>query len=381
MRLAFLYGPFSTGSRHFDFDNLYASPRGLTGSELSCVEYAQAMVARGHDVRLLVGQPNFQEREWRGLRLGPLSNPSVVADCDAVFSWNEPNLLMDVSPRPLRMVNQQLNDFTYCNAGWERHVDVVTSPSAHHMAYLQTQAPAVRSWAVLPNGCDPSMYRSVERIPGRVIWASSADRGLHILLEVWPAIKAMVPNASLRAYYNFQKADFDEYEQPGPRVGTDLLEIAQRKRYIEHAMRRLSDARWDVQHIGSVSRDRMREEFERAMVLGYPCDTIRYTEGFSVTTMEACASGCMPVITDIDSLGHIYGAAAPHVKLSGGRFGDEQRAEFIQLVVRGLTDDAWRAEQVTKCRALAQEHAWSVLAARLESLIESSIAARARSTA
>jgi glycosyltransferase involved in cell wall biosynthesis len=368
MRLAFLYGSFSIGQRPFDFDALYTSPRGLTGSEISCVEYALAMKERGHEVLLVVGQPGL-DREWRGIRVASLTSPRMVDGFDAVLSWNEPNLLREVAPGPLRVVNQQLNDFGYCRPGWEEWCDLVTSPSAHHLEYLKKHAPAVKSWAVLPNGCDPTQYRQTERIPGRVIWASSADRGLHRLLEVWPRIKRAVPHASLRAFYNFQKADFDDYESTGPNVHPDLLEIAQRKRYIEHAMSKLAGPKWDVEHVGSVSRERMRYEFERAQVLGYPCDTIRYTEGFSVTTLEACASGCLPVITDIDCLGSVYGAAAPTVRLRGGGFDAQRSLEFGDLVIEGLTNEAWRADYVAKCRALAAEYAWPVLAERLEGLI------------
>lgn len=362
MRIAFLYGSFSLGQRPLDFDNLYTSPRGLTGSELSCIEYAQAMQRRGHDVSLLVGQPQAA-REWRGIHVAQLDNPSTLSDQDAVIAWNEPNLFFEVPAGPLRIVNQQLNDFAYCQAGWEEHIDVVTSPSSHHLEFLKRQAPNVRAWEVLPNGCDPTQYAQDKRIDGRVIWASSADRGLHRLLEMWPEIKRAVPHASLRCFYNFQAADFDDYESTGPNVHPDLLEIAQRKRYIRYAMGKLAGPKWDVEHVGSVSRDRMREEFEKAQVLAYPCDTIRYTEGFSVTTLEACASGCLPVITDIDALGDIYGVAAPMTE------GGLQRDAFVELVVRGLTDGEWRADHVSQCRALADTFAWNTLAERLERIV------------
>lgn len=362
MRIAFLYGSFSLGQRPLDFDNLYTSPRGLTGSELSCVEYAQAMQRRGHDVSLLVGQPQTA-KEWRGIQLRQHDNPKLIAECDVVYAWNEPDLLRQVPAGPLRMANQQLNDFAYCQAGWEEHVDVVTSPSAHHLEFLKKQAPNVRAWEVQPNGCDPTQYAQDKRIDGRVIWASSADRGLHRLLEMWPEIKRCVPHASLRCFYNFQAADFDDYEATGPNVHPDLLEIAQRKRYIRYAMSKLAGPKWDVEHVGSVSRDRMREEFEHAQVLAYPCDTIRYTEGFSVTTLEACASGCLPVITDIDALGDIYGGAAPMTKLG------INHAEFVSNVVAGLTDPDWRAGHVAGCRAFAEHYAWNTLAERLEQVV------------
>lgn len=368
MKIAFLYGQFSLGHRPFDFDKLYTDRRGLTGSELSCIEYALAMKERGHEVTLVVGQPNAGPREWRGLQVVPLDSPRRVDGCDVVYSWNEPDLLREVTPGPLRMMNQQLNDFGYCKPGWTEHVDVVTSPSAHHLEFLKKQAPDVKAWAVMPNGCDPTQYKDGKRVRGRVIWASSPDRGLHRLLEMWPRIKRAVPHAHLRCFYRMDPAHFDDFESPGPNVHPDLLEIAQRKRYIQHALSRLTGDRWGVEQVGSASRERMRLEFEQAEVLAYAASTIRYTEGFSVTTLEACASGCLPVITDIDSLGHIYGDAAATVPLRG-EFDQQASIHFSDLVIEGLTNEAWRAAHVAKCRALAERHAWPVLAEQLERLI------------
>ncbi len=377
MKLFFVYGRFSIGSRAFDLQELYTSPRGLTGSELSFFEYALAMKARGHDVSIALGQ-DLEPTTWQGMKVHAAKDPKIVADADAVLAWNEPDMLRELPDGPLRVVNQQLNDFAYCKPNWEKHCDLVTSPSGHHLEFLKKQAPDVKAWGVLPNGCDPTQYEEGHRVSGRVIWASSGDRGLHRLLEVWPRIKEKVPHASLRCFYNFQPAHFDEFEQVGQNVHPDLLEIAQRKRYIRYAMSRFmaNPEKWDVEHVGSVGRKRMKMEFEHAQVLGYPCDTIRYTEGFSVTTMEACASGCLPVITDIDSLGHIYGEAAPTIKLGGGAIGDKHLDEFVDLVVRGLTDDAWRAEKVASCRALAARYAWPVLAEKLESMLASAIVLR-----
>src|SRR3990167_9624676 len=107
MRVAFLYGRFSLGQRPFDFDNLYTADRGLTGSEISCIEYALAMQVRGHEVSLVIGQ-NIEPRDWRGIKVFPAKDPHVVDGCDAVCSWNEPDLFRELSPGPLRLMNQPL---------------------------------------------------------------------------------------------------------------------------------------------------------------------------------------------------------------------------------------------------------------------------------
>lgn len=372
MRIAFVYGPWCIGSRTIDFDNLEDSSRGLTGSEISCIKIALEMSKIGHDVHLFMLQqenlPQPSLRRWNGITVivGNKDHyeTSVKNDFwDAVCCWNEPDNLKHVPASAVRLVNQQLNDFNYCSVGFENYVDVFTSPSEHHMGFIRKPG---QNWVVLPNGCDPAAYEENKRVPGRVIWASSADRGLHLLLQAWPHIKVRVPYANLRCFYNFDYSSIENLEwHPG--ACSDIAEIAQRVRYCKYAIEKLKHL--DVSHHGSVSRSRMREEMSQAVVLGYPCETIRYTEGFSVTTMEACAAGVLPVISDADSLGQIYGKVVPHVKSPASK----HMEEFVDLVVRGLTDEDWRNDVTKSTKELANQHSWDILARSLQQILHSEI--------
>jgi glycosyltransferase involved in cell wall biosynthesis len=256
------------------------------------------------------------------------------------------------------MVNQQLNDFGYCQPGYDDFVDVYTSPSSSHMEFIRGHTPSPHKWMVLPNGCDPSQYDPKLKVPGRVIYASSPDRGLHLLLQSWPAIKRAVPGANLRVFYNMDDwiSRFTGCENGAP----DFVELGNRARYIDLALRRMSNL--DIVKVGSVSREQIAREMSEATVLAYPCDTICFTEGFSVTTMEACASGAVPVISSVDSLGQIYGDHTPTVRSPVS----ERLTEFSDLVVRGLSDSAFRDSVLSKTLKLANSHRWSSLVETIE---------------
>jgi glycosyltransferase involved in cell wall biosynthesis len=123
-----------------------------------------------------------------------------------------------------------------------------------------------------------------------------------------------------------------------------------------------------VELVGPVSRNQMIEEMSEAQVLAYPCDPYTWTEGFSVTTMEACAAGCVPVITDADALGEIYGEVVPMVRrYACGRMDTEG---YVELVVRALNDAKWRKRVVSDTAELAKGYAWPVVAERLERMIK-----------
>lgn len=361
LKIAFVYGPFAIGNRQIDFTNLWDSPRGLTGSELSCIAISREMAKMGHHVSFFVQNPNASG--FDGVTLMEYANLGVeTRGYDAVCSWNEPDVLRSVDPSAVRLVNQQLNDFGYCQPGFDDFVDVYTSPSESHMEYIRSHTPSPHKWTVLPNGCDPDLYDIGLKVPGRVVYASSPDRGLHLLLQIWPTIKRSVPHAELRVFYNMDDWISRFVPQEHHHI-PDFVEFGRRARYIDLAMKRMSGL--GVRRVGSVSRRQMAREMSEAEVLAYPCDTVRFTEGFSVTTMEACASGAIPVISSVDSLGQIYGSHVPTVQ-SPVR---DRLGEFTEFVVRSLNDRDFRESVRDKSLSLAKAHRWSLLASRLEEII------------
>jgi glycosyltransferase involved in cell wall biosynthesis len=85
--------------------------------------------------------------------------------------------------------------------------------------------------------------------------------------------------------------------------------------------------------------------------------------------MEACASGMVPIISSVDSLGQIYGGHIPVVQAPI----QDHAEEFVQLTIRALTDNDFAQSVVAKARALANEYKWSILAEKLENLIRSKL--------
>ena len=375
MKIHFTYGPFCM-SRVIDFTALETSKRGLTGSEGSCLQYAHQMAERGHEVSLDVYYKGGEDEtfDWGGVRVRTLVEvPEVVGEgADVVCAWNEPDILRRVPAPTVRYVNQQLNDFNYVQSrDFIQHVDLLSSPSEHHLAFLRGLGNLNVPTAIVANGCAPSDYEGAVKVPGRVLWASSADRGLHVLLEAWPAIRRAVARAHLRCLYEF---NYDGLRGVEDRVDidNDPKEIANRARYIRYGMDRLRDQ--GVEHVGSVSRVQMVEEMGAAEVLAYPCETLRYTEGFSVSTLEACAAGAIPVIGATDALPSLYGEAAVVVPSPPS----EHLTEYACQVVRALVDPGWAAERRARCLELARGYAWPLLAERFEQRLEGAVKAGRR---
>lgn len=365
MKIALLFGQFVC-PRLLDFNNIWTNSRGLTGSDLGVLRVAEEFVKLGHDVYLFTNQEN-QKEEYNGIKLFGIMDRFKIIDSTfhAIVSWCEPDVLRGLTETPVRMVSEQLNGFAWCESGFDNFVDIWTSPSTKHMEYQKSfNATDPSKWSVVPNGCDPEVYKGIEKVPGRMIWASSADRGLHWLLQEWPNIKYRAPEATLRVFYNFSFGTLLEYQKGGKSTNNPVtMETAQRARYMLEMMSRLEPM--GVEYIGSVSRERINREMGEATMMAFPCSPTIFTEGFSVATLEACAAGSCPVISDADALGTIYKDVVPMIPSPVRK----HMSTFTDLVVRGLTDKLYRDKINAKCMKFAENFTWAKIAKQYESLI------------
>ena len=369
MKVAVILGSYSTGTRPLDFwyNNIWSSTRGLTGTDLCFVKTAEELSNLGHEVSLFVShaQPNNKPDTWGKVKLYNIDQLKAVIDdsFDALISINEPDVFRGLTQKPVRIVWQMLNDFPFCQLGFDNYVDKWFGVCEEHTEYLKSQIKRPEKWETLSLGCDPDWYEDL-RVPGRVIWCSSADRGLHLLLSQWPKIKKAVPYASLKIFYHFNYGDIEKVEPNDTATHYHVVEMAQRIRYMKYAIEKLKDL--GVEHVGSISRDQMKKEFSVASVFGFSCDTIAFSEGFSVSTLEAHASYTVPVISTQDCLGGIYKDSGAIVIPSPVK---NNLNKFTNSVIKGLTDKEFADNTINKCRNFAKEHTWKKSIKKLEECI------------
>ncbi len=427
MKLAIIFGPMCLAFRKtLGFTGHRQDPRGLSGSEIGFIRIAQELHALGHDV---TAYTNADETEYEGINVRPLDARSEVDESfDACIAINEPDTLREVRSK-LKVCEFWLNEFSFCRPGFERHVDLFVSPSDAHRAYhLAVEKPTATSqtgeigpmyqadpanWVTIELGCDPWRYdnyghctsckRSLhirqfdhfkdigevwcsdrgirfsvpphtyypapipfEKVPGRVVYCSSPDRGLHWVLQEWPAIKAAVPHATLKIFYRLRPwlDGFKTTKFYGP-----IEALRSRALYIEEALRRMQDPKWGITVCDSVSREQIEREMCEAEVLAYPVDTTQWSEGFSCTTIEACAARACPVLWDTDAIGSIYGFHCNVVPR-----GDI--ANWRECVIAALQYPTRRALFNKTARELAEKLTWKNHVLRLESCLTSRLASK-----
>ncbi len=330
--------PTSACPRKIDQSRIYSDQRGLTGSEVAWWECSQRLNALGFEVTM------FGNFEYRLSGTIPDSEWPDYADdgWDAVVSY--------VHPEPLRIAKskrrcyvQQCNDFNACPNDWTSFTDYLIAPGRDLLRHLlsQTDFPDARS-RVFHNGHAHAPMPEVKRVPGRLLWASSHDRGLNWALQVYqllrqtfgdPEQREVWPQLDLSFHVAYNQDGMDHMAQiPENALPISARELGKRSRYCKEMLKQLEPA--GVRSIGSISREQMAVEMAEAEILLYPCDPVSWTEGFSNTTCEAMAMGCLPVLCFSDAFPSLWGGAVPGVTPVDAYAYDGSRHPFARFLMR-----------------------------------------------
>ena len=190
----------------------------------------------------------------------------------------------------------------------------------------------------------------------RLVYASSPDRGLDLLLEMWPAIRKRCRKATFEWCYS---PVYFEIAERDPLVGAHAQKIAQ-----------LSEQP-GVTALGSLSQPDLAQLLQSSMVVALPSyntpHAVPFFETSCITAMEAQAAGCHVVASN-------WGALPETVRV-GALIDAEPRSEawtrcFVEAIVRGLTDAATQKDAQTAGPKAVAGLGWDGVARQLTELIE-----------
>ena len=329
LRIAFYIEPSQWGD--LSPEDLEPGGRGLGGRE-TCLIYVAAWLAEfGHEVTVYA--PTAEARQVApGLRWLPFREayaPTIRA-ADAAVSFSGPWVWANNGiPGKVQIIEEQCAHLRTGRAA--QLVDrffVLSRWQAWHLAWIEPEIHPDRIVAI-PNGIDLRRYNGAagERDPHRIFYSSSPDRGLHHLLEAWPAIRAAVPDARLEVFYEVESwLEINRWA---------MLEQGRRAVLIE----RLRDQP-GIRFYGMVDPWVLARKQQECELWAYPADLLLGTETFCITGLEAAAAGCSMLTTTADCLPEIYGevAAMAELPLDVAGFGEAA----IQLLTEPELADRFR---------------------------------------
>ena len=207
---------------------------------------------------------------------------------------------------------------------------------------------------VIPNGINLSLFNNkVEKSPHRMLWASSPDRGLEIVLENWVKIKREFDDAKLIVCYGFENWD-KSIEQSG-----DELQRKTRDN-IKELMKQDG-----IEYKGKINQRELAIEYQRAEVLPFPragrkdASWINWAT-YEIICLEAMAGGSVIVASNIGALPTTIEDAG--IRVEGDPYSKEFQDKWLKELLKVLSSKRYKDKYLEKGFERVKDFDWERIA-------------------
>lgn len=330
-----IFADYTPGPRDFDKNIVIGAggslekwgPRklreeGLGGSETAAIRLAEELDQLGHRtfVYTNIDSPGY----YNGVCYRDIERlqPNVRSDLFIAWRWPEAaDHSINTERLVLWMHDTDAGDRLTPERAARFHSIVVLTD--WHRGFMQERYPFLRDdqMVVIGNGVDLSRFTEpVERKPYKVVYSSSPDRGLDIILEhIWPKVTEVVHGAELHVYYGW-----DSFDRASDIPGWEHL-----KQFKAKMERLILDNKNVVQH-GRVSQDRLAKEMQEAKIWLYPT---YFPETYCITAVEAQLAGAVPITNRFAGLSETVKSG---IRIDGDVHDPEVQATYAQAVIHAL---------------------------------------------
>jgi len=284
---------------------------GIGGSETAAIESADRLFSRGYGVRAFTQNNGTVPPSPAGVKYEPLEDFNA-ADFKIVVNYRHLPVFDVEKPKGAvwwfvaqdteygeDMTDERLDKLDRYICLCKTHADFTMSKYPQLRGKVYTSSNGVRSAFIEAferdggaiNPATPSILPVTKqpRVKNRLLYASSPDRGLKLLLENWFRIKEKVPDAELRVAYGF-----DNCEKIVRLMGGNDW----RAGFVKEMEGLLQQP--GVTFTGRLNQLDLYREWFSASVWFHPSD---WAETSCVTVMDAMATGCWPVSNRLWAVG------------------------------------------------------------------------------
>jgi glycosyltransferase involved in cell wall biosynthesis len=261
---------------------------GIGGSEEAVIYIAQHLAELGYRV-FVFGNPPPDSLHSR-LEANPCyldvdKNISLQSKLDVGIAWRMPAIAAQLRAFAKKVYLWPHDTLHYLVTQQQANAfdDVLWLSEWQRAQWIEESPSFAKFTKIFGNGINPDQFQPIEdrANPCSCIYSSSWDRGLEILLDIWPYIKRHEPRATLDIYYGHKL-----FEISHPQKASKMLkQIATLP---------------DVYDRGQVGHEELNKAYSRASLWTYPC---MMPETFCITALRAQLSGAIPVIRQWTALG------------------------------------------------------------------------------
>ena len=248
---------------------------GVGGAELGLLTMCELWAKRGDDVTLYNTPRGFDKSPFHQSNIQDFNG---AQDRDVLIIFRSPNYQVDgAKGKKIWWSCDQytIGSFKY----FAPKVDKIVTISQFHADYFKKEY-GIENTTVIDLPVRTWEYeQDITKVPKRCLFSSIPDRGLGILLGMWPNIVNTVPEASLVI-----TSDYRLWGVQAPMNNQYVAMVANLK---------------NVTMRGAIRRSELVREQLKAEVLPYPCN---YDELFCYAVAEAEVAGILPVTPHIGAL-------------------------------------------------------------------------------
>ena len=173
------------------------------------------------------------------------------------------------------------------------------------------------------------------KIPNSFVYSSFPNRGLLNLLNMFPKIRSLLPDATLNVFCDMDNTYCWDVAKE------DMIEI----------VRLLEEQKEYVTNHGFVSKKILYHYLQKSTLWLYPCT---FEETFCITALEAQMAGCLCISNDLGALPNINkGIIIP---------GDASTLTWQEEAIHKIILNKNNVQLIEKCKTFASQFDWSILA-------------------
>lgn len=184
----------------------------------------------------------------------------------------------------------------------------------------------------------------------KLFYQSSYDRGLEIVLKMWPQIKMAFPDATLDIAYGWDMFLKMAHNNP------------ERMKWYENMKQMMSQV--DITEHGRLGKEELTKIRKTCGILAYPA---HFQEISCISVLEAMRDGLVPVTTDLAALKETNDVG---VTVPGDIYDPNVQQEYLKALLEVMGNETLYKEKQQKCLQKSKNHSWKKTATKWEELFK-----------
>lgn len=299
---------------------------GIGGSELMLLQQARGLAALGHRVRVYNSCGKYGEGIYDGVEYYE-TNKFQDLKCDVLIVSRRADMLADQYNIQAKLKLLWVHDVFAINATNEMLLKadrILALSEWHKQNIINFHNVHPDHVIVTRNGIDLNRFKKqITKNQFKCVNSSSPDRSWPILFDVWPRIKAQVPQAELHLYYGFKNWEFSA------RFDKNQMDLIN---FLKNKIKELEPM--GVVYHDRVNQQQLAEEFLSAGCWTHPT---WFTETSCISAMELQAAGVRLVSSSIAALNETVGSRG--TLIDGDWTTVPYKDKFVDAVVNALTNN------------------------------------------